>query len=218
MKITQFLKWVYYDFRNPRPKVPEEFIIFVGPKGKGKTASMQYHQSIVRGMYDVPINIFANYKSKFADPQILLTANDIMLTPPNSVIYIDEANEKFDSQDWANFPAVLKKLITQNRHLNKTVVMGAQRFLDINKRFRDKFDYVIEVNNIKHRWIFWKAYQLSHYKAIAKMDEEGKILRDRDGEDIIDKYKGERTAWRQSFIMTNDLYNSYDDKELIFGL
>ena len=217
MKIIEFLKWFYYDIKNPRPKVPEEFIIFVGEKGKGKTASMQYHQSIVRDIYDVPIHIFANYKSKYADPRILMSAEDIMSTPPNSVIYIDEANEKFDSQDWANFPKVLKKLITQNRHLNKTVVMGAQRYLDINKRFRDKFDFIIEVNNIRHRWIFWKAFELKHYKGIARMDEEGKIMRNSNGEDIIEQYKGDRVAWRQSFIATNDLYESYDDKELMFG-
>ena len=218
MKVIEFLKYCYYDVKNPRPKVPEEFIIFVGEKGKGKTASLQYHQSIVRDMYDVPINIFANYKSKYADPKILLTAEDIMNTPPNSVIYIDEANEKFDSQEWKDFPKILKKLITQNRHLNKTVVMGAQRFLDINKRFRDKFDFVIEVKNFRHRWIFWNAYKLKHYKGIARMDEEGKIMRDKDGNDIIESFKGDRMAWRQSFIATNEIYESYDDKELMFGL
>ncbi|MCK4524967.1 MAG: ATP-binding protein [Candidatus Andersenbacteria bacterium] len=218
MKIIDFIKWSYYDFKNPRPKVPDEFIIFVGKKGVGKSVSLQYHQSIVRDMYDVPVHLFANYKSKYCDEKILLTAEDIMLTPPNSVIYIDEANEKFDSQDWKDLPKILKKLITQNRHLNKTIIMGAQRFNDINKRFRDKFDYVIEVTNFKNRWIWWHAYKREHYLSIAKTDDEGKIIRNQMGEDIIEQYKGDKIAWRQSFIATNELYNSYDDKELVFGL
>ncbi|MCK5415921.1 hypothetical protein KAI92_00670 [Candidatus Parcubacteria bacterium] len=218
MKIIEFLKLLNYDRKFPRLKVPEEFIIFVGEKGKGKTASLQYHQSIVQNMYDVPVHIFANYKSKYADPKILLTINDIVNTPPNSVIYIDEANEKFDARDFKNFPKEMSKIVTQNRHLNKTLVLGAQKFIDIDKKLRDKMDYVIEVENYKHRWIYWKAYLKKHYLSIAKTNEEGQIIRNNMGEEVIEQWKGDRVAWRQNFIVTNEIYESYDDKELMFGL
>ena len=52
MKIIEFLKWVRYDRKYPRPVRPSGFRIYVGKQKSGKTASFQEYQRTAQ--FDYP--------------------------------------------------------------------------------------------------------------------------------------------------------------------
>ena len=114
-----------------------------------------------------------------------------------------------------NFSPEMLTLLTQNRHSAKQVVMACQQFGDVDKQIRDYSLDIIEVSNLKNRWIFQKFYKNEDYKMVLKLQENINVLLSPEMLEKYETWKGEKAYMRYSFIADNELYESYDDHCMI---
>ncbi|MCK5490433.1 MAG: AAA family ATPase [Candidatus Pacebacteria bacterium] len=195
MKIVKFIKWKYWDFRNPQPKKPFGIIAFVGLPGQGKTLSMVELLDRTKELYPkLTVGIYTNFGYKGQAGRIK-NMQDIIDTPANSIIAIDETQTIFSSRDWQNFPAEMLSVVTQHRKKAKQLLFTGQRFGMLDKNLRELCNFIVECRCLMGRWFFQKAYLFSDYEKLEGQDDE---------------FKMKHLRWKYSFIASNDLFERYD--------
>lgn len=201
MKILDFLKWVYYDFKHPRPYLPQGVTVFSSDVGTGKTVSIVEYLNRVRSgkIFFGKTKIFTNFSYEYQDGNID-TVDDMLATPNNSVLAIDELNRLFNSHDWRTVPGDFLQLLTQNRKMAKQLVGSCQSFSHINAELRDNVNEVVEVSNLRSRWFFQKFYHRDDYTRIQGRDDE---------------FKAGKCYNNYNFVASNDLFESYDTYRIV---
>jgi len=158
VNIFKLIKYTYQDLKSKRKKEINGLYIYCGLYGAGKTLSM------CRDAYNLKLqgySVYSNIGMKFQDGDII-SWQDILEVPPNSVICLDEISNLVNSRDWKNMPAEFFGLMTQNRKLNIRIMATAQVFEDVDRQFRTLVRYVVECDKfgriIRNRFYNQQGY------------------------------------------------------------
>lgn len=146
--------------------------IYCGLFGMGKT------YSAVRDIIELKIkgfNIYSNFSLKFQDGR-LNSWKDILSIPPNSVIFIDEVSDTFNSRAWSKMPRQIFGYFVQNRKLNIRIVCTAQMFDEVDKSIRNKAKYVIDCHKLGR--FAWNNYYLVSKYNLKKKKPERRVFYD----------------------------------------
>lgn len=199
MKLIEFLKLKYWDYKNPFEKLPFGITVFCSDVGAGKTISAV---ELMLQAKRQGIKVYSNIEVFFQDGKIS-SIRDIIGLPKNSIILIDEINLILNSRAWAKTDPQLLYLMTQHRKSGKKIVTTAQSFSHVDKQVRDFCTEIVLVSNILDRWIFQRAYKRDDFKIIDnKLETELRELQNK-----------RRVLWRYNFIASNELramYNSFE--------
>lgn len=197
-KLFQFIKWKYWDFRNPQPKRPFGITCYVGLPGQGKTLSLVENLYRLKAQFPKAL-IYTNFGFLLQDGSIDKWEDmvDIKNGVEGVIFGLDEVQNIFNNKNWDKFPPEMMSLITQNRKYAKQIICTAQSFATMDISFRRLCHYIIECRNFANRWIFQRAFLPDDYK-------------EKDGE-----YTPRRRAYRYSFIASNTIYDSYDTYAII---
>lgn len=198
-QIYDFLRWKFWDYRHPRPAVPFGILGFIGLPGSGKTLSMVELLDRTNSLYDVEVKIFTNF-GYCRQSGAINNIQDIIDTPANSIIAIDELQTLFSSRNWKDFPIEMLSVITQHRKKAKQILFTAQDFDLIDVNIRRLCNYIIAVNCIAGRWIIQKFFRPRDFKQVA-------------GDFVADG-----CVSRYSFIAGNDIFLHYDTFKIIDSL
>jgi ATP-dependent Clp protease ATP-binding subunit ClpX len=197
-KLFQFIKWKWWDYKNPQKKRPFGITCYVGLPGEGKTLSLV--ENLYRLHAEFPkAKIYTNFGFIYENGAIEKWQDLIDIkNGSDGVIYgLDEVQNIFNNKGWTNFPPEMMSLITQNRKFAKQIICTAQSFATMDISFRRLCHYIIECRNLSNRWIFQRAFTPEDYK-------------EKDG-----AYKPRHRAYKHSFIASNAIYNSYDTYAII---
>lgn len=206
MKIIDYLKLRYWDYKNPRPERLKDVDVFCADTGEGKTVSMVYYAQLLKKQFDA--KLFSNCGIKNQDGEIK-SVEDMIATPHNSIICLDEINNIMNCQKWKDVDPAIFSILTQHRHLWKKVICTAQNFDEMHIGFRRHANIIIDVNNWGGRWFFWKAYKRSGFIQLQKMNEQTHSL------EFIEEFENKKILWRNSFVATNEIFDLYDTYELV---
>lgn len=146
--------------------------IYCGLFGMGKT------YSAVRDILDLKIKgykVFSNFSLTFQDGR-LISWQDILNVPPNSIIFIDEISDTFNSRAWSKMPRQIFGYFVQNRKLNIRIVCTAQMFDEVDKSIRNKAKYVIDCKKVGR--FAWNNYYLVSNYCIKKRKPEKRVFYD----------------------------------------
>ena len=202
MKVIDFLKLKYWDYKNPIEKLPFGIDIFCSDVGAGKTISSV---ELLLNAKKNDINVFSNIDISFQNGKIN-SFEEILALPKNSIILIDEINLILNSRAWQHTDKRLLYLLTQHRKTGKKIIATAQSFGHIDKQLRDFCTNIIQVKNIANRWFFQKVFARDDFKLI-----EHKI---NSNDDIMIEFVQGKILSRYNFIATNELFNSYNTFEI----
>lgn len=113
------------------------------------------------------------------------------------IFAIDEIQNEFNSQKWADFPEELLSEITQQRKQKIKIIMSAQCYKDVVVQIRRQVFNVIECKTLFSRWTFLRcfdAYDYDFYLDNLDPEKKRKIPR----------------KWRYSFVQSDKLRTLYD--------
>lgn len=210
MKIIDFIKIKYWDYKNPQPDRPEGLKCFVGLPGMGKTISMvELLEQTPRLYPDLDVKIFTNFGYAKESGNIK-SMEDIEKTPANSIIAIDEVSKLFSCRTWQKFPPSMLSVVAQRRKMSKQILFTAQRFDHIDKVLRDLTNEIVLCNCIAKRWVFQNAIDPLMVKEV--------IRRDKEENEIAREFVVNNILWKYSFIITNELGALYDTNRLVDNL
>lgn len=197
-KLFQFIKWVYWDFRHPRPKRPFGITCYVGLPGTGKTLSMVEKLLSLRIQFP-KAKIYTNFGFKYENGPIKCWEDLVRLdNGSDGIIFaLDEVHTIWRNTEFSNVPQEILEMFSQNRKFAKQLICTSQTYADLVVHIKRRCHFIIECRNIANRWIFQRAFRPDEYK-------------EKDGE-----YKPRRRAWRYSFIASNFIYDSYDTYAVI---
>lgn len=207
MKLWELLKWKYWDYKHPRPRVPSGCIMYVASPhaddatGSGKTLSVVEVLDRTSELYDVPVSIFTNFQYAGQTGKIE-SFDDILNAPKNSIFAIDEAPRLFNSRKWASFPIEMFSQLAQNRKENKQFLLTAQFYDHADKNFRDFARTVVECRMTwGNRMVRQSAFSSRSYKKVEDSTEE--------------EYRASKLKWQYNFVAGNDLFERYDTLEVV---
>ena len=200
-KLGNFARYCWQDFRNKVYDTPSGIWVYCSDAGSGKTISAIEYLQRVHKIYP-NVKIYSNINLNFQDGKVSNVA-ELLSLPKNSVIFWDELNVLLNSHDWQKVDPRFRIFLSQHRHLEKQLISTAQSFNDINAEFRRFCTEIIEVRNLRNRWIFQRSFHREDYKLIEGKDNE---------------YVAQKVRWCYNFIATDDLRNSYDHKAIVNDL
>lgn len=200
MKIIEFLKWVYWDIKHPRPTRPYGIEVYVGLPGSGKTLALSERLLDARNMYP-KAKIYTNFGFKFEDGKLDNWEQLLQLdNGTDGIIFgLDEVHLMFGRDSWKKAPPDILHLFSQNRKFAKALWCTSQAFGDVSIDLRRRTSIVWSVRNFRNRWIRMKGYLTGDYEDM--MNPEGQ--------------KKERFIKKDSFIASNEIYDSYDSFAII---
>ena len=146
--------------------------IYCGLFGMGKT------YSAVRDILDLKskgYSVFSNFSLTFQDGK-LSSWQDILTITPNSIIFIDEISDTFNSRSWSKMPRQIFGYFVQNRKLNIRIVCTAQCFDEVDKSIRTKAKYVIDCKKVGR--FAWNNYYLVSNYCLKKRKPEKRVFYD----------------------------------------
>jgi len=209
MKIIDFIKLKYWDWKNPPAQHPNGILVFCADKGAGKTVSAVEY--LKRQKEENGYTVASNINIVFQDKKIK-TFEDILALPDDSIIFLDESNLVFNSRDWKDRDKRLLYILTQSRHIHKQLVLACQSFGHIDIELRDFCTEVIKVHNWANRWFYQTAFAREDYKRVLESNIVEGVLTEQQ-----ENWINNRVIWRYDFIADNNLFAQYDsyDRELI---
>lgn len=175
--------------------------IYVGLFGSGKTSSMvkQAHDLACRYKN---MKILTNIKLQGFPAWTQITRLDhykqIVDSPPDTLILIDEISTIFNSRRWNEdgIPPALLSMLLQVRKERKMIYATAQRFLHVDKLMRDITFTVRECKCWFGRWNWVREYDAYEYETRNAM-------------------KPAICQRLQSFIQTDKIRKMYDTYEFV---
>ncbi len=200
----ELIKWKIFDlyksFKDEEKVHLYGIKMYVGLYGMGKTIALTEYLNDMRKIYGDKIYIATNYFFEGQDFEIAHW-RDLLVEYDKPVIFgYDEIQNEFNSRDYNNFPHELLTLLTQNRKGNgKQIVCTAQRFVRVDKIFRELCQEVIECKTILGRLTSLRGYDWEDYEMLintASVDKKIKV----------------RPRFKKRFVQTDNLrgmYNSY---------
>lgn len=198
-----FLKWWWWDIKHPQPQHPHGIRVYCAGAKSGKTVSAVEY--LLRTKKDFPDwHFYSNIDLPFQDGKVQ-TMEELIATPANSIIFLDEVNLLLNSRDWKDAPKELLPVLSQHRHIWKQVIFTAQSFDHIDKQVRDFCTEIVNVSNVANRWFFQKAFRQEDFKLV-------KIANPDDG---VAEYINERVIWKYDFVADNALFETYDTYAII---
>ncbi|MGL4338419.1 MAG: hypothetical protein ACRCST_16160 [Turicibacter sp.] len=204
--LLDLIKWKIVDgyraYKNRNDKKIHLFGIsmYCGLYGQGKTMALTEYLERMRNKYGDKIYISTNYFYEGQDFP-LTHWKDLMKEYDKPIIFgYDEIQNEFNSRDYQNFPYELLTLLTQNRKGNgKKIVCTAQRFVRVDKIFRELCTEVVECKTRFGRLTSLKSYDWEDYEQLLKTP-------------IVSMKMKIHTKWRKLFVQTDYIrgrYNSY---------
>lgn len=143
--------------------------MYCGLYGQGKTMALTEYLVRMRKRYGDRIYIATNYFFVGQDFPIE-SWQDLLKEYDRPVIFgYDEIQNEFNSRDYANFPYELLTLLTQNRKGHgKQIVCTAQRFVRVDKIFRELCTDIIECKTRFGRLTSLKTFDWEDYEMLLK--------------------------------------------------
>ena len=137
-------------------------------------------------------HVYSNYGLSFQEGHIL-TWQDVINVPNDSVICLDEISNLINSRDWKNMPPEFFGLLTQNRKRNIRLMATAQVYDDVDKQFRTLTRYIIQCKKYGrlcvNRYYNQQGYNHTPDKRVSEFTER--------------------------YCVTDEMYNIYDTNEYI---
>ncbi|WP_313134327.1 zonular occludens toxin domain-containing protein [Anaerocolumna sp.] len=153
------IKDIYNYFKYKKWKIWQGYglNIYVGMFGKGKTLSAANYVISQAKRYN--LHVLSNIKLFDIPYEPLLNYQQIIESPENTIILIDEVSTLFNARSWKDFNINLLFQILQCRKNKKQLVCTAQRFAHVDKLLRDITTYVIDCNK------YWRFLSNTYYDA-----------------------------------------------------
>lgn len=131
---------------------PYTLDVYFGKKGCGKSTTLQ---KLAFKYYKKGWHCYCDEGDSF-QPFVIPIKADKMYQydyPPNSIIFIGEANLHWDNRDFKSFPKSMQKFLRLQRHKRVKVVMFSQTY-DTDKKIRDLADRLYICNK---RFVLWTS-------------------------------------------------------------
>ena len=166
-----FLRWIFLDYLEGKPRKFWGIYQFVGLPGEGKTLSMVAHME--RALSDRPDLVIATNFGYIREEFQVVHWLDIVKVSDFArkngrpcIIAIDEIHITFDSSDWRSFPPELLAMLSFNRKFRVQFLCSSQIYERIPKKVRDIGNYTVICKNI------WGADRLFRNYYFDKDDYE----------------------------------------------
>lgn len=157
--------------------------IYTGLFGAGKTSTMVRDAYVICKKYS-QVTLLTNMTIvNFPKHTKIIFLDDykqIISSPANTLILIDEIATIFNARDWKTdgVPAPLLGQLLQVRHVRKMILATAQKFDHVDKLIRQITFDVRECMCIMGRWNFVKVYNAMDYEAtIGNSEKTGRVKR-----------------------------------------
>lgn len=205
--VLDLLRWlsidIYRGIRYKRRLHVYGIRMYCGLYGQGKTMALTEYLERMRKKHGDQIYIATNYYYRGQDFPIH-TWKDLLKDYDKPIIFgYDEIQNEFNSRDYSNFPYELLTLLTQNRKGNgKQIVCTAQRFVRVDKIFRELCSEVTECKTRFGRLTSLKTFDWEDYEMLLKTPNVNMRMR------IHPK-------WRYIFIQSDHLRNQYDSYQML---
>lgn len=177
--------------------------LIVGLYGGGKTMYMSKYLMDIRKKYGDKVYIATNYKFKYEDFPITSWKDLTAKYDRPLVVGYDEIQNEFNSRNYMDFPPGLLTMLTQNRKGNGVQILGtAQRYLRIDKIWRELATHVVEVKTRFGRWTIAKHYHWEDYNQFVATNQ-------------VQFRMNIRPSRREDFIQTDILRDSYNTYQIL---
>ena len=193
-----FLRWIFVDYLEGKPRKFWGIYQFVGLPGEGKTLSMVAHME--RALSDNPDLLIATNFGYVREEYRISHWLDIVKVSDFArkqkrpcIVAIDEIHITFDSSDWRKFPAELLALLSFNRKFRVQFLCSSQIYERIPKKIRDIGNYTVICKNI------WGADRLFRNYYFDKDDYEATFSGQR-----------KRAKFIREYVADDNLYRLYD--------
>lgn len=135
---------------------PYTLDVYFGKKGCGKSTTLQ---KLAYKYYKKGWNCFCDRNDSFQPFVKQLDASKLYMykLPPNSVVFIGEANLHWDNRDFSSFPKPFQKYLRLQRHKRVKIVMFSQTY-DTDKKIRDLADRLYIVKKRLRLWTTCTPY------------------------------------------------------------
>lgn len=197
-----FIKWkvidIYRFFKYPRKLHLFGIKMLCGLYGQGKTIALTYYLDTMKKKYGDKIYVATNYYYKGQDFPITHW-KDLLKDYDRPIIFgYDEIQNEFNSRDYQNFPYELLTELTQNRKGHgKQIICTAQRFVRVDKIFRELCQEVGECKTLFGRYTKVRWYLLDDYEQL--INSIG-----------VDKKRKVRPIRKESFVQDDYIRNQYN--------
>lgn len=204
-KIFEFLYWVIIDIyralKNGKQFDLYGVTVFCGKQGSGKTISIIEYLERVRKQYPnalIGTNFkYVNQDFEFNDwKQLMEVRND----KDGVVFVVDEIQNEYDSNKWADFPDSLLSQVTMQRKQKIKIVLSSQVFKRMVIQLREQCYEVVECRTFMKRWTFCRAFDAYEYEAAYSQPDKKMYL---------------HRSWRYSFVQSDKLRELYDTDEIV---
>lgn len=205
--LLDLIRWLTVDFirlfTRPRRVHLYGIRMYCGLYGQGKTMALTEYLERMRQRYGDKIYIATNYYYKGQDFPIN-SWKDLMPDYDKPIIFgYDEIQNEFNSRDYSNFPYELLTLLTQNRKGNgKQIVCTAQRFVRVDKIFRELCQEIGECKTRFGRLTSVKVFDWEDYEMLLKTPNVNMRMK------IHPK-------WRRIFVQSDYIREQYDSFKML---
>lgn len=167
--------------------------IYVGMFGTGKTLSAVEY--VRRNAIKYNLNVLSNIHLTDIKYTPLVNYSQIIDSPGNTIVLIDEISTVLNAREWKNFNINLLFQLLQCRKDKKELVGTAQRFAHVDKLIRD---ITAEVIVCRKRW-----------RVCTNVAYDGWDYENAPAQFAIPP------IWRYAYVSTDELYSAFDTNELI---
>lgn len=131
---------------------PYTLDVYFGKKGCGKSTTLQ---KLAYKYYSKGWNCYCDEGDSFQPFVTQIKASRLYeyKLPPNSVVFIGEANLHWDNRNFKDFPKPMQKYLRLQRHKRVKIVMFSQTY-DTDKKIRDLADrlFIVSKRLILFTW------------------------------------------------------------------
>lgn len=147
---------IFYGFVTRKFNNPYTLDVFFGKKGCGKSTTLQ---KLAFKYYKRGWHCFCDKGDSFQPFVKPLDASKLYQykLPPNSIVFIGEANLHWDNRDFKDFPKPMQKFLRMQRHKKVKVIMFSQTY-DTDKKIRDLADRLYIVSKKLKIWTLCCPY------------------------------------------------------------
>lgn len=133
LELALFYKRITANFNSPYT-----LDVIFGKKGCGKSTTLN---KLAYKYYSKGWNVFCDLNDSMQSFATQIDASQLWKykLPPNSVVFVGEANLHWDNRDFKDFPKPLQKYFRKQRHKRVKIILFSQTY-DTDKKIRDLAD------------------------------------------------------------------------------
>lgn len=133
LELALFYKRITAKFNSPYT-----LDVIFGKKGCGKSTTLN---KLAYKYYSKGWNVFCDLNDSMQSFVTQIDASQLWKykLPPNSVVFVGEANLHWDNRDFKDFPKPLQKYFRKQRHKRVKIILFSQTY-DTDKKIRDLAD------------------------------------------------------------------------------